>query len=323
MPTVDGLRPRSRADTRTRPCFKRLPARPRGARLWCVLISADRQEKSADMSEPLTTSDDGTGHVSLLRTDVSHSARIWNYWLGGKDNYLIDQQVGEQILSFVPELVRSARADRQFLARAVQFLVSEAGIRQFLDIGTGLPTVDNTHEVAQRLDPTCRIAYVDNDPLVLTHAHALLTSTPEGATSYIDADVHDPEKILQMAARTLDFSQPVAITMLGIVNFVLDTDEAQAVVHRLLDGLPSGSYLAVSHPTTEVDAEAMTEAVRFWNGQGSAPMTLRTRAEILRFFDRVELIEPGVVSCSRWRPDAVSRGEIVDVTHFCGVGKKP
>ncbi|MFI9586085.1 SAM-dependent methyltransferase [Streptomyces sp. NPDC052236] len=259
----------------------------------------------------------------MLRTDVSHSARIWNYWLGGKDNYLVDQEVGEQILSFVPELVRSARADRQFLARAVQFLVREAGIRQFLDIGTGLPTVDNTHEVAQRLDPTCRIAYVDNDPLVLTHAHALLTSTPEGATAYIDADVHDPEKILQMAARTLDFSQPVAITMLGIVNFVLDTDEAQAIVHRLLDGLPSGSYLAISHPTTEVDAEAMTEAVRFWNGQGSARMTLRTREEVLRFFDKVELIEPGVVSCSRWRPDAVSRDEIVDVTHFCGVGKKP
>jgi len=258
-----------------------------------------------------------------IDTTVSHSARIWNYWLGGKDNYAVDREVGEQILSFVPELVRSARADRYFLARAVRYLAGDEGIRQFLDIGTGLPTVDNTHEVAQRVAPDSRIVYVDNDPLVLVHARALLTSTPQGACDYIDADVRDPDKILRGAAQTLDLAQPVAIMMLGILNFVLGTDEAQAIVHRLLDSVPSGSYLVLSHPTTEVDAESMTQAVQFWNQQGSAPMTLRTRAELMRFFDRVDLVEPGVVSCSRWRPDLTDIGEIVDVTHFCGVARRP
>ncbi|MFH8484941.1 SAM-dependent methyltransferase [Streptomyces longisporoflavus] len=271
---------------------------------------------------PLPGDEDRVG-TARLRTDVSHSARIWNYWLGGKDNYPVDEEVGEQILGFVPALPRSAVADRRFLARAVQFLAREAGIRQFLDIGTGLPTVDNTHEVAQRIDPTCRIVYVDNDPIVLRHAHALLTSTPEGATDYIDADLHAPDTILERAARTLDFSRPVALTMLGVVNFIMDTEQAQAIVRRLLDGVPSGSYLVISHPTVEVDGDAMTEAVRYWNSQGSAPMTLRTRAELLRLFEGVDLLEPGVVSCSRWRPEPSAGAEIVDVTHFCGVARKP
>jgi hypothetical protein len=258
-----------------------------------------------------------------IDTTISHSARIWNFWLGGKDHYPVDQQVGEEILAFVPELVRSARADRYFLARAVRYLSGQESVRQFLDIGTGLPTVDNTHDVAQRMAPESRIVYVDNDPLVLVHARALLTSTPEGATNYIDADVHDPETILREASRTLDFSQPIAIMMLGIVNFIMDTGEAQAIINRLVDGVPSGSFLVLSHPTTEVDAEPMIEAVRYWNEQGSAPMTLRTRDEMLRFFDRVDLLDPGVVSCPRWRPDVMDIDEPVDVTHFAGVGRKP
>jgi hypothetical protein len=258
-----------------------------------------------------------------IDTTVSHSARIWNYWLGGKDNYPVDREVGEQILAFVPELVRSARADRYFLARAVRYLAGEQGIRQFLDVGTGLPTVDNTHEVAQRTAPECRIVYVDNDPLVLVHARALLTSTAEGSCDYIDADVREPGKILQGAARTLDLSQPTAIMMLGILNFVMDTDEARAIVQHLLAGVPSGSFLVISHPTTEVDAEPMIQAVQFWNQQGSAPMTLRTRDELLRLFDGTELAEPGVVSCPRWRPDFADLSEVVDVTHFCGVARKP
>jgi O-methyltransferase involved in polyketide biosynthesis len=253
---------------------------------------------------------------------VSHSARIWNYWLGGKDHYPVDQQVGDQILGFVPELVRSARADRHFLARAVRYLAAEQGIRQFLDIGTGLPTVDNTHQLAQRIAPESRIVYVDNDPLVLVHARALLASTPEGACDYIDADVHDPGTILRQASRTLDFSQPVAVMMLGIVNFIIDTSQAQQIVRQLTDGVPPGSHLVISHPTTEVDAGPMTEAVSFWNQQGSAPMTLRTQEELLRFFDGMELAEPGVVTCSRWRPDAVDIGEITDVTHFSGIARK-
>ena len=261
--------------------------------------------------------------LSKLDTGVSHSARIWNYWLGGKDHYSVDREVGEQILSFVPEVVQSARADRSFLARAVRYLVAEEGVRQFLDIGTGLPTADNTHEIAQRVAPDSRIVYVDNDPIVLVHARALLASAPEGATAYIDADVHEPEKIIQGAAGTLDFGQPVAIMMLGIVNFIIDTDRAQEIIDRLMDAVPSGSYLVISHPTTEVDAEPMTAAVEYWNQQGSSEMTLRTREELVRFFHRTDLVEPGVVSCSRWRPDVTDSAEIVDVTHFCGVGRKP
>ena len=257
-----------------------------------------------------------------IDTTVSHSARIWNYWLGGKDNFLVDQEVGDQILGFVPELVRSARADRQFLARAIRYLTAEPGIRQFLDIGTGLPTVDNTHQVAQRIAPESRIVYVDNDPLVLAHANALLTSTPEGTCDYIEADLRDPDSILRQAAKTLDFSEPVAIMMLGIVNFVIDTAEAQRIVGQLTGALSTGSYLTISHPTTEVDAEPMIQAVQFWNEQGSAPMTLRTREEVLSLFEGMDLVEPGVVTCSRWRPDPAEVGEITDVTHFGGVARK-
>jgi O-methyltransferase involved in polyketide biosynthesis len=256
-----------------------------------------------------------------IDASVSHSARIWNYWLGGKDYYAVDKQVGEQILAFVPELVRSARADRYFLARAVRFLAAQ-GIRQFLDVGTGLPTVDNTHEVAQRAAPESRIVYVDNDPLVLVHARALLTSTPEGRCDYIEADVRDPQSILRQAARTLDFSQPVAVIMLGVLNFVIDTGDALQVVRQLTDAIAPGSYLVISHPTTEVDAAPMTEAVRFWNEQGSAQMTLRSREELSRFFDGMDLLEPGIVTCSRWRPDVMEIGEIPDVTHFGGVARK-
>ena len=259
---------------------------------------------------------------TAIDTTVSHSARIWNYWLGGKDNYQVDREVGDQIVSFVPELVRSARADRQFLHRVVQYLAADEGIRQFLDIGTGLPTASNTHQVAQQVAPESRIVYADNDPLVLVHARALLTSTPQGACDYLDADVRDPGAILAGAARTLDLARPVAIMMLGILNFVLDDGEAESVVRQLLDGVSAGSYLVISHPTTEVDAEPMTQAVQFWNQQGSAPMTLRTREEIMRFFDGMDLAEPGVVSCSRWRPEPDGTGEIAEVTHFCGVARK-
>lgn len=271
------------------------------------------------MSDP-SRRDESGARTNPIRTNVSHSARIWNYWLGGKDHYEVDEEVGDQILGFVPELPRSAIADRRFLARSVRYLAQEAGIRQFLDIGTGLPTADNTHEVAQRVDPTCKIVYVDNDPIVLAHAHALLNSTPEGATDYIDADVHDPDTILRGAANTLDFDQPIAITMLGVLNFVMDTDQAVAVVRRLVDAVPSGSHLVISHPTTEVDGAAMTQAVDYWNGQGSAPMTLRSHADLVRLFGDVEVLPPGIVSCSRWRPEAGD--EDVDVTHFCGVGRK-
>jgi O-methyltransferase involved in polyketide biosynthesis len=257
-----------------------------------------------------------------IDTSVSHSARIWNYWLGGKDNYPVDRQAGDSIVEVLPEIVEIARETRAFLGRVVRYLAAEEGVRQFLDIGTGLPTADNTHEVAQRAAPESRIVYVDNDPLVLTHARALLTSTPEGATDYIDADLRDPDAILQGAARTLDLSQPVAITLLGILPFIGDDQEANAILKRLLDAVPSGSYLVVVHSTSEVTGEAMVEAVRRWNEAGSAQYHLRTPQQIAQFFDGLELLEPGVVSCPLWRPDPRdgARGEMDE---FCAVGRKP
>ena len=257
-----------------------------------------------------------------LDTTVAHSARLWNYLLGGKDNFAADREAAEFALALMPELVLSARADREFLGRTVRYLVGDAGIRQFLDIGTGLPTANNTHEVAQSVAPESRIVYVDNDPMVLVHARALLTSTPEGATDYIDADVRDPEKILQAAADTLNFDQPIAIMLLGIMNFVVDNDEAFAIVDRLLEAVPSGSHLVVSHPTMEVNPAAVEEAMRHWNESGAAPITARNLQELARFFQGLELLEPGIVSCSRWRPDPEHPGVDVDVSEFGGMGRK-
>ncbi|PTM93962.1 SAM-dependent methyltransferase [Streptomyces sp. VMFN-G11Ma] len=272
---------------------------------------------------PEEPADDREAVLARLDLTTPHSARVWNYFLGGKDNYAPDRDLGEQILHHFPEIVDAARADRAFLGRAVHHLVGEAGMRQFLDLGTGLPTADNTHEVAQRLAPEARIVYVDNDPLVLVHAQALLTSSPEGVTDYIDGDVHEPGPILERAGRTLDFDKPVALMLLGIMQFVNDDEEAYDIVDRLVAALPSGSHLALAHPTAEVHTEAMTAAVASWNEQGSSPMKLRSREQLLRFFRDLELLDPGVVSCSRWRADRPDIGEIADVTQFCGVGRKP
>jgi O-methyltransferase involved in polyketide biosynthesis len=260
--------------------------------------------------------------VSKIDASVAHSARIWNYWLGGKDHYPIDRKVGDQIAGMFPDIVHLARADRAFLGRAVRYLVGEAGIRQFLDVGTGLPTADNTHEVAQRAAPECRIVYVDNDPLVLAHARALLTSSPEGATAYLDADLHDPDTILREATQTLDLAQPVAVMLLGVVHHISDDDQAHAIVNRLIGGIPPGSYLVMAHSTNVVTGAAMDEAVAHWNQFGKPPMTLRTPQAIAGFFDRLELLEPGVVSTSRWRPDPAD-GPTPETDEFCAVGRKP
>jgi O-methyltransferase involved in polyketide biosynthesis len=221
-----------------------------------------------------------------------------------------------------PLLAPSMRANRRFMARCVGHL-AERGFRQFLDIGTGLPTAGNTHQVAQGIAPECRIVYVDNDPLVLVHAAALLTSTPEGVTDYIEADARDTDAILAEAAKTLDFTRPVALMLLGILNFVGDPDEAYGIVNRLLDAVPSGSYLVIAHPTNEINPEESEEAVRFWNQNAKPPITLRTGEELARFFERLELLEPGVVSCPRWRPDPTDIGVATDVYQYGAAGRKP
>ncbi|MBA9002643.1 MULTISPECIES: SAM-dependent methyltransferase [Thermomonospora] len=258
-----------------------------------------------------------------IDTSVSHVARIWNYWLGGKDNYEVDRQVGDQILQMLPDVARLARASRMFLNRAVWHLAAEAGVRQFLDVGTGLPTVDNTHQVAQRAAPESRIVYVDHDPLVLAHARALLTSTPEGRTDYINADLREPDKILAGARRTLDFDRPIALMLMGVMEFITDDDEAYSIVRRLLEELPSGSYLAMYDGTNVVHREASDQIVEVWNSSGNAPLVLRSPEQIARFFDGLEIIEPGVVSVTRWRPEIPPGGEPEEVDAFGAVGRKP
>ena len=257
-----------------------------------------------------------------IDTTVPHSARIWNYWLGGKDNYPVDRQAGEMTIAVLPEIVDIARESRRFLARVVRYLAADAGIRQFLDVGTGLPTVNNTHEVAQGIAPESRVVYVDNDPLVLTHARALLTSSPEGATSYIEADARDVDVILEGAAGTLDFTRPVAITMLGILPFIGDDAEAKGIVSRLLAAVPAGSYLAITHSTSEVSGERVAEAVRQWNQVSPVPYHLRNPQQIAEFFEGLELIEPGVVPCPRWRPDPQDAAIVKDMDEYCALGRK-
>ncbi|GAA3949440.1 SAM-dependent methyltransferase [Actinomadura viridis] len=262
--------------------------------------------------------------MEAIDSTVPHSARIWDYWLGGKDHYPVDRDAGEMVKELLPDIALSARQDRAFLGRAVRHLAADAGIRQFLDLGTGLPTADNTHEVAQRVAPECRVVYVDNDPLVLTHARALLTSrAPEGVTDYVDADIRDVDGVLAAASRTLDLTRPVALMLLGVLNHIVDDGEALGIVHRLLEAVPSGSYLAISHTSDEVDGEAMHEATRQVTEQGGTPVVARSARRIAAFFDRVELLEPGVVSCSRWRPGPDASGEPPEVAHFCGMGRKP
>ncbi len=251
---------------------------------------------------------------------IPHSARIWNYWLGGKDNYQSDREAGDEFVAVYPAQLDKARACRQFLARAVRYLVNEAGVRQFLDVGTGLPTANNTHEVAQGEAPDARIVYVDNDPLVLTHARALLTSSPEGVTNYIDADMHDPAAILAEAATTLDFDQPIALLMIGVLGHVEDYDEARSIVRQLLDGLPAGSYL-VESDGTDTSAEYLA-AIERYRDSGGVPYNVRTHEQIAGYYEGLELIEPGVVPIQLWRPEPSVFGEAPDVDESGGVARK-
>jgi S-adenosyl methyltransferase len=237
-------------------------------------------------------------------TGVPHIARVYDYWLGGKDNFAADRQLGEQTLQAYPNLVFSVRANRAFLARTVRFLAGEAGIRQFLDIGTGIPTANNTHQVAQRIAPDSRIVYVDNDPIVLSHARALLKSSPQGVCAYLDADLRNPDAILAAAASTLDFGQPIAIMLIAVLHFIGDDAQAGAIVSQLMDACVPGSFVVISHVGGDIDAEQQGEMVRRLNESVAEKATMRDRAGVTRLFDGLELLDPGVVRVSAWRPDS-------------------
>jgi S-adenosyl methyltransferase len=234
-----------------------------------------------------------------IDTTVPNVARVWNYLVGGRDNFEADRRAAQQLVAAAPVVADVAPASRAFLRRVVRYLAAEAGIRQFLDIGTGIPTAGNTHEVAQSIDPTCRVVYVDNDPVVLVHARALLRSRPEGVTSYIDADAREPGKIIASARETIDFDQPVAIVMINILNYIEGPAEVAAILQTLTDALPSCGYLAIMHPAAD---KGLVAAQQRWNQLAPVPLWLRDRAEVASWFTGLELVEPGIVEVDKWRP---------------------
>jgi len=257
-----------------------------------------------------------------IDTTVPHVARVWDYLHGGKDHYAVDREVGDQTMQLMPEVVALARESRAFLTRAVRYLADEAGIDQFLDIGTGLPTGDNTHEVAQRINPAARIMYVDNDPLVLTHARALLTSTPEGECQYLDADLRQPTRILEQAKGFLDLRRPVALMLMGVLEFIPDQAEAVEIVDTLRERLAPGSYIAMYGTTNHVNGQRVDQAVELWNQQSPTPMTIRTIGQIEELLRGLRLVDPGLVPAHLWRP---THPEMVGapVDAYAGVGVKP
>ena len=258
----------------------------------------------------------------VLDTSTAHPARVYDYWLGGKDNFAADREAGEQALKAYPQLAEAVRSNRAFLARAVGFLTGPAGVRQFLDIGTGIPSADNTHEVAQREAPDSRIVYVDNDPIVLLHAQTLLRSTAAGACDYIQADLRDPARILSEAGRTLDFGQPVALMLLAILQFIPDDADPWGLVAQLMAPLPPGSYLVVSHPTDDFNPNRQGESIQRYNERVAEQATLRGHDETVRFFAGLELVEPGVVAVAKWRPHSDVEADRPS-SMWCGVARKP
>jgi hypothetical protein len=269
--------------------------------------------------------------MTEVDTTVPHSARIWNYWLGGKDHFAVDRAAGDAWAEIDPQITVIARESRAFLRRVVHFLAGEAGIRQFLDIGTGLPTADNTHEVAQRIAPHVRVVYVDNDPLVLAHARALLVSTPQGSTRYLHADMHDVGRLVEKAAEILDFTEPVAVLFMGVLGHIADLDEARSLVSALLARVCSGSYLAVCDGTPTAGKQ---KAQQGYANTGAVPYRPRPAEEIASFFDGLDLVDPGFVSIPLWRPDRPTDDPTVinlpstnrlptPVDEYGGVARKP
>ena len=265
------------------------------------------------------TSEPRAAAHSSIDVSVASSARIWNYWLGGKDNYQVDRIVGDQIARGYPDVVKVARYARAFLGRAVTFLAGEVGIRQFLDVGSGFPAADNVHEVARRVAADCRVVYVDSDPLVLSHIRARLLDPGDPLLSGVEADLARPEALLSMVTEHLDLHRPVAVVLVNVLGHLPTLELASSVVQRLMAPLPAGSHLVVADSTNVVDCAAITEAITLWNATGSASYQLRSPAEIAQLFGGLELLDPGVVSCPHWRPQILTPDP---VDEFCGVARK-
>ncbi|TDB84748.1 SAM-dependent methyltransferase [Actinomadura sp. KC216] len=257
-----------------------------------------------------------------LRTDIPSPARTWNYWMGGKDNFEVDRAVGDATAEINPEVVTLARVSRPFLIRVVKYLAVEEKIRNFLDIGAGLPTESNTHEIAQRAAPDARVLYVDNDPMVLAHARALMNrTTPEGVTGYLDADYHDPRRILQHAANVLNFNQPIAVMFMGVLGFCQEYETARQIVADTMAGVPSGSLLALWDCTDT--SEAAKRSLQQYEDTGTVPYVLRSVEQLDGFFDGLEKVEPGLVSITQWRPEQTQDGLPDHVNGYGAVARKP
>jgi O-methyltransferase involved in polyketide biosynthesis len=254
-------------------------------------------------------------------TSVPHPARVYDYWLGGKDNFAADREMAEEVLRVMPVMAQIARSCRLFLSAVVHHLAADLGVVQFLDIGTGLPTADNTHEVAQRAVPEARVVYVDNDPIVLAHSR-LLRAGRRGRCAYIDADARDVGKILAEAAGTLDFTQPVAVIMLGLLHYIPDADEPYSLPGRYLDAFVPGSYLAVSHASSDIRQDGQSEAATSYNAQASIPITLRSREEFAQFFRGLDLVPPGIAPLGQWVPGATETGPATLPT-YTALARKP
>ncbi len=256
-------------------------------------------------------------------TSVAHPARVYDYWLGGKDCYEADRKAAEDVIRLRPQVLTGARANRAFLTRVVRYLAADCGVRQFLDIGAGLPFPDNTHEVAQQVDPASRVCYVDNNRVVLTHARALLTSTPPGSCDYIEADVRDSAAILAGAARTLDLTRPVAVMLLAILHFIPDSDDPAGLVAKLAGDLVPGSFIAVSHLTGDFAPEQVTAAATAYNDQASVPVTARTHAQVSGLFGGLPLVAPGVVPVAQWRPVVAGLPHRMTADLYAGLASIP
>jgi O-methyltransferase involved in polyketide biosynthesis len=276
------------------------------------------------VTDSLPDDDEARDVAERLRgfdTNVPSPARMWNYWVGGKDHFAADREAAARIQAAMPALPAIARSVRAFLIDIVHSLTVDYGVRQFLDIGTGLPTADNTHDVAQGAAPESRIVYADYDPVVLTHARALLTSTPEGKTDYIQADLRDTDAILTAAARTLDFSQPVAVLLLAVLHFIPDTDDPYGIVKKLMDAVPAGSFLVICHAPSDINSGEIAEMARRYNQSGAEQMRPRSREEIMRFFEGLEMIPPGLAPLSEWLPP--DRADPSSGSAVAGVARKP
>ncbi len=261
----------------------------------------------------------GGGQRRTFNTSIAHQARIYDYLIGGKDNFAADREAGDAMIAAQPDTVAGLRANRQYMTRAVHYLAAEEGIRQFLDLGTGIPTAPNVHQVAQEVAPASRVAYVDYDPVVLSYARALMVGTPEGRTDFIDADLRDTDEILERSAQILDFSEPVAVTVLMTLHAITDADDPHAVIATIMRAMPPGSYLALTHPASDIDAERMAAMRERVNQLSFQQYTFRDRYQVSRFFDGLDLVAPGLVSVEQWHP-AIATGRVIPV--WAGVGRK-